>query len=167
MPSFPPLPRLLFMSCSSHVLSSWCASFSSLPRPVSFGQTFPLSLCHHFVVPSLHACLGAVPTMAQPAARWGRRHACNLAELSTSYTSGAAASDGLQLAADKSIVGPGQGKGCWTHRAHLMMQLSQCFWAPLTASTLCTLLELMHTMRMLEACMQQACNKHTGFKLPL
>ena len=36
----------------------------------------------HFVVPSLHASLGAVPTVAQPAARWGRRHACNLAELS-------------------------------------------------------------------------------------
>ena len=55
---------------------------SSLPRPVSFGQTFPLSLCHLFVVPSLRAWLGAVPTVAQPAARWGRRHACNLAELS-------------------------------------------------------------------------------------
>ena len=38
---------------------------SSLPRPVSFGQTFPLSLCHLFVVPSLRAWLGAVPTVAQ------------------------------------------------------------------------------------------------------
>ena len=65
------------MSCPSQVLSSWCASFSSLPRPVSFGQTltFPMPLCHLFVVPSLHAWLGAVPTVAQPAALWGRRHA--------------------------------------------------------------------------------------------
>ena len=47
------------------LLSSWLASFSSLPRPVSFGQTFPLPLCHLFVVPSLHAWLGAVPTVAQ------------------------------------------------------------------------------------------------------
>ena len=53
------------------------------------GQTFPLPLCHLFVVPSLHAWLGAVPTVAQPAARWGRRHACNLAELSKgSHTQG-------------------------------------------------------------------------------
>ena len=45
-------------------------------------QTFTLPLCLLFVVRSLHAWLGAVPTVAQPAARWGRRHACNLAELS-------------------------------------------------------------------------------------
>ena len=41
-----------------------------------------MSLCLHFADPSLHTWLGAVPTVAQPAARWGRRHACNLAELS-------------------------------------------------------------------------------------
>ena len=43
---------------------------------------FPLPLCLLFVVPSLHAWLGAVLTVAQPAARWGRRIARNLAELS-------------------------------------------------------------------------------------
>ena len=77
-----PCDRTNVSSQNQSYLSSWFASFSSLPRPVSFGQTFPLSLCHHFVVPSLHACLGAVPTVGQSAVRWGRRHACNLAELS-------------------------------------------------------------------------------------
>ena len=60
----------LYPTVSAAFLSSLCRSLlKALPFLMKERQSF-------------YAWFGAVPTVAKPAARWGRRHACNLAELS-------------------------------------------------------------------------------------